>query len=286
MRRRLGAGLGLALGLVAACTTTIHPTSTAKPLAPDAPAFSHRTYDEVLRRYVDDQGLVDYLGLQQNHGDLDRYYARLAATSPDNQPERFPEYSDRLAYWLNAYDAGVLVAVLSQYPIDSVRDVLPPAPLFFLPRLSGFFVFTRIVLGERAISFRALENSVIRERFDDPRIHFALVCASMSCPKLRAHAYASAELEAQLDEDARRFMAEERGVQIDPVARKIRLSKIFEWYQSDFTGWLKRQGAEASLRAYVRRYLDDERRAALDACGDCAVEFMEYDWALNDQRPE
>jgi hypothetical protein len=285
MRRRLGAGLGLALGLAAACTT-IRPTHTAKPLGPDAPAFSHRTYDDVLRRYVDDRGLVDYLGLAQRRADLDRYYARLAATSPDNDPERFPEYSDRLAYWLNAYNAGVLVAVLSQYPIGSVDEVPPPAPLFFMPRLSGFFVFTRMVLGGDAISFYALENSVIRERFDDPRIHFALVCASMSCPRLRAHAYGAAELDAQLDEDVRRFMAEDRGVQIDPVARTVRLSKIFEWYESDFTGWMKRQGEEASLRAYVRRYLDDDRRAALDACADCTVEFLAYDWALNDQRHE
>lgn len=285
MRRRLGAGLALALGLLTACGTTIVPTHEAKPLGPDAPTFSHLTYDDLLRKNVDDDGLVDYLALSQEHAGLDRYYARLGATSPDNEPERFPEYSDRLAYWLNAYNAGVLEAVLSEYPIASVREVLPPGGLFFLPRLTGFFDFQKVVLGGQTFSFAALEDH-IRRGFDDPRIHFALVGAARGFPRLRDHAYAPAELEEQLDEDARLFVSEDRGVQIDVVKRTIRLSEIFQRYQTDFTGWLQRQGLEASLVAYVRRYLEGERRAALDACAGCTVTFLEFDWTLNDERLE
>jgi len=285
MRRRLGAGLGLALGLMAACATTIEPTIEAKPSAPNAPAFSHRAYDKLLRRYVDRRGLVDYAGLAQDHASLDRYYARLAVTSPDSEPARFPEYSDRLAYWLNAYNASVIQAVLNEYPIASVREILPPGGLFFLPRRSGFFAFQQVVIGGEDFSLEGLENH-IREQFDDPRIHFALVGAAKGYPRLRNHAYAAAELEDQLDEDARRFVAEKRGLRIDLVKRTIRLSEIFRDHEADFTGWMRRQGAEPSLVAYVRRDLDGKRRARLDACGGCTVGFLEFDWTLNDQRAD
>jgi len=285
MRARLGAGLGLALGLMAACGTTIQPAIEAKPSAPDAPAFSHRTYDALLRRHVDRHGLVDYAGLVQDRAELDRYYARLAVTSPDSEPARFPEYSDRLAYWLNAYNAAVIMAVLGEYPISSVREVLPPGGLFFMPRRTGFFAFQRVVVGGRDFSLEGLQDH-IREQFDDPRIHFALVGAAKGYPRLRNHAYAAAELEDQLDEDARRFVAEDRGVRIDRVKRTIGLSEIFERHQTDFTGWLQRQGAEPSLVAYVRRYQGGERLAALDACRGCPVAFFEFDWTLNDQRAD
>ncbi len=274
--------LALAVVLVTGCTAIQPMPPSDERILPTRADF-HADLHDVLQRFVDDRGLVDYPALAADRATLDRYYALLADVSPDSHSERFPTEHDRLAYWLNAYNAAVLVAVLRHYPITSVRDVRPPVALFFLPRLSGFFVFQRITLGGRTMSLLHLENDIVRARFDEPRIHFALNCASASCPRLPRTAFSAASLQAELDRETRAFMADERNVRVDLAARRIELSSIFEWYEKDYLAWLAIHAPDEppALSAYVARYLSPTRAAALRACTDCAVTFTPYDWSLN-----
>ncbi len=274
----------IAVPLLASCASigprVPLPRSTATP-----PLDFHRDLDSFLRRHVDADGRVDYRAASVDRADLDRYVAQLARISPDSHRDWFPTDADRLAYWINAYNAFVIHLVLHYYPITSVRDIRPPVPFFFLPRLAGFFVFQRVTLGGRETSLRALEDGVIRGRFSEPRVHFALNCASRSCPRLPNRGFTPAGLDTELEREAGRFVAEERNVRIDVAGGTLFLSSIFRWYEADFADCVKghRAGEEATLRRYLRPYLSETQAAQLHACARCRVEFVPYDWGLNDR---
>jgi len=265
-----------------ACTT-VGPRAPVSGELP-RPVDFHRDLDTFLARHVDGEGRVDYRAAQGDREDLDRYVALLARASPDNRADWFPTERDQLAYWINAYNASVLHLVLHHYPIASVRDVRSPAPLFFLPRVAGFFVFQRVALGGEPINLYDLENDVIRRRFREPRIHFALNCASLSCPRLPDRTFRAETLDAELEREARRFVADAQNVEVDSDRGRLRLSSIFDWYESDFTNWMEAMhpDEEPSLRGYVLLHAQPPRAEALRACTACRVEFIPYDWGLND----
>lgn len=284
MGRAAPALLGLCAALLAC--TTIRPPGPA-PEPPDAGGpFSHALFERVLARFVDERGRVDYAALSRDRGDFDRYYALVAEVGPDTHPARFPSAAHRLAYWINAYNAAVLGAVLAYYPLVRVTDVGPPRLLFFLPREAGFFVFQRVRISGDWMSLYHLENGIVRKRFADPRIHFALNCASASCPRLPRIPFLPERLEQQLDREARRFVAEERNVRVDLARRRVELSRIFEWYEGDFLRWQEARGASPSLLGYLEPLLPAAKRRALERCVDCRLEFLPYDWRLNDPAGE
>jgi hypothetical protein len=281
------AALGLALLAVCAvgCITTIEP----RPLLPPAGRpFPHAELDRVQQRFVDERGRVDYAGLTEDRGDLDTYYRRLAAVSPHSHPVRFPRPVDELAYWINAYNASVLVAVLEAWPIDSIGDVKPPLALrpvlWGKSAMAGFFVFQDVVLGDETINLLDLENKVIRP-YGDPRIHFAINCASIGCPRLPRRAFSAEGLDGELDREARRFFADPEKLRIDHEARVVHLSSILDWFEGDFSDWLKQHGpgGPPTLLAYIRRYVSAERQAEIDRALDYDIDFIEYDWGLNSQ---
>ncbi len=268
-------GILVALLLLAGCATI--PPGPA-PIPPPA-VFSHADFDRVLQRFVDDQGRVDYAGLQADPGDLDRYYAQVAAWSPDNAPALFPSRDDRLAYWLNAYNAAVLRTLLAYYPVASV-DAIPP----WLPSKFGFFILQRFTVGGETTNLYTLENALVRERYKDPRIHFALNCASAGCPRLPRRAFTGAALPQQLEAETRHFVAAPRNVRVDDAARTVWLSSIFNWYVSDFLDWPPLGGrAGATLLDYVALYAEPAQADALRRAAVYEVRFTPYDWRLNDQ---
>ena len=245
----------------------------------------HADLDRFLQRSVDVNGTIDYASAQRSTADLDRYIRWLMETSPDSHPRLFPSSSDQLAYWINAYNAWVIRKVLDHYPIASVKDV-HPSWLFFVPKVAGFFVFETITLGGKETNLRALENEIIRERFADPRVHFALNCASRGCPKLPNRAFTAAGLDAELARETKRFLTDPARVRIDTHARRLFVSSIFKWYRSDFEDWMKREqpGKPASIQGYLATQLPGLAADGADSCMDCAVEFVEYDWGLNDRK--
>ena len=267
--------------LVAACTPLPPIQIPDLVIGP----FPHDALDRVQRRFVDLHGRVDYLALQRDPIDLETYYGLVAAHSPDSHPQLFPDLQSQLAYWINAYNAATLKAVLLHYPISSVAEVDAPTLLFFMPEKSGFFYFLRPVFGGKEWSLYHLEHDLIRPRFKDPRIHFALNCASRGCPRLPRRAFSAHNLDAELDRETRTFLSEARNFRVDFAARAIYLSSLFDWYQEDYIKWLLAQGIEKpTLLDYVYRYLSPAKRNRLDHCTECEVRFVTYDWNLNDQR--
>jgi len=269
--------------------TAIQPARVALPSAETREEITHADLDAVLRRFVNAHGRVDYHGLQRDPGQLERYYLWVTEESPDNAPSRFPTRADELAYWINAYNAAVLTTVLRYYPISSVTDVSAPFPLHLVNDKIGFFFLQQVQLGGESMNLYDLENSVVRPRYGDPRVHFGLNCASKGCPRLPDEAFTGARLDEQLERETRLFFSEPRNLRFDHDEETVYVSSILDWYESDFTRWLEKNHPDqpATLLTYISLYAPQEHEAALLRARDegYAVDFIEYDWGLNDQNP-
>lgn len=240
---------------------------------PSAAAFSHADLDSLLRRVVDADGGVDYARLASSPDSLQQYVQRLAQCSPSSCPEsdvgaRFPTRSDSLAYWINAYNALVLHAVVVHWPLASVGDVEGG--------LDGFFRHQRFVVGGDSLSLDDIENGIIRPQFRDPRIHFAVNCGARSCPALDDEAFHAATLSTHLDRQTRRFASDPEHVRW--ADGQLHLSRILEWYGSDFVEWT----TSTTVSDYVRSVAPAALATKLPASA-VPVRFMEYDWSLNTQ---
>ncbi len=231
--------------------------------------FSHDAWGEVLRTYVDDQGYVDYHGLAANRTGLDQYLQKLRADGPRTSPDRFPTSDDRLAYYINAYNALVFEGVLDWGPdIDSVWRGL----------ISGwkFFSLRDVFVDGAKTSLKSLEDDIIRARFRDPRIHAAINCASISCPRLRREPYHRDRLQAQLDAAMAEFVNSPTHVQV--AGNRLLVSKIFDWFESDFAEFSGGYGPGGKLVDYINRY----RHEALSS--DLKLEYLDYDKRINRQK--
>jgi hypothetical protein len=272
------------LFLANGCTSIRQQNPALNPSPPET--FNYQSYTDVLSGYVDQKGLVNYRQLVANPTGLEEFYSQIATYSPDSHPQLFPTGNDRLAYWINGYNATVLKGVVHSYPIDSVEMVKPPALLFFLPDTSGFFLFQRFTYGGRETNLYNLENAVIRERFQDPRIHFALNCASRSCPELPRLPFYPETLDQQLEAETIKFINDRRNVRYDEEQHTLYLSSIFAWYREDFTSWLNKHhpGKKPTLPGYVQLYLTPRMSSAIENRQETmTIEFLPYDWGLNDQ---
>jgi hypothetical protein len=224
-----------------------------------AAAFDHAAWDALLGRYVDEQGRVAYRDLAANDRPaFTAYLAALAAAQPNGWSR-----DEQLAFWLNAYNAAIVNAVLAGRTAESLWSRY------------GLFYRYELELAGKARTPDAIENAIIRPA-GEPRIHFALVCASTSCPKLRRQAWTAATLDPDLDAAARAFLRDPARNQISPGRAPIRLSSIFKWFREDFGG------SDDSVRAFVARYLDEPDRAWLLEQKP-EIEYLDYDWTLNAQ---
>ncbi len=239
----------------------------------------------MLRRYVNPQGRVNYRSWQtEARTDLQSWLAQLS-------PIGLGGYSDteQLAYWLNLYNAYVIEQVLAVYPISSIRPTMLGIPNW----LAFLRFFQRAVHphGEPAAqsspysnvslpySLNDIEHRIVRPHYREPRIHFALVCAAVGCPLLRAEAYWPERLSQQLDEDARRFITNPAKVRYEAETRTLHCSKIFRWYQQDFLTVASASGSAGSEG--IAHYIQSYRPEPLQP--DVQIRYLAYDWALNDE---
>jgi hypothetical protein len=239
---------------------------------------SHGQWHQLLQDHVQmapngQHSQVDYAAIQRNEVILDGYLARLAKV----EKRVFDSWSDdsQLAFLINAYNAWTVKLILSRYPkLDSIKDI---GFLWSSPWQKNFIP----LLGETR-SLDDIEHKLIRGtgRYGEPRIHFAVNCASIGCPALLNRAYKAETLDAQLDAVTRNFLSDR---QRNGVRKGVlRVSPIFKWYVQDFSkGW---QGAN-SLREYLAMYakalgLSDAEKAQLIS-GKLAIEYSDYNWALN-----
>ena len=252
--------------------------SPSMSVASNSVSFDYSLYAEALKTYVDPSGLVNYKKLKSNGAELRAFVQQLARTSPENHPEIFPTRETQLAYWINAYNAFALKGVVDNYPTKSVRSI---------KYVYGFFWRIKFESGRQKYTLRHIENEIIRKRYQDPRIHFTLVYASMGCPRLRREPFLPNHLNEQLDEVARSFIGEARNVRIEGEEGRLQLSKIFapSWYEGDFLYWysLKFPGSRPAIRNYLALYLSADRKQWLEAHPYLKTEYIDFDWSLNDQ---
>lgn len=232
----------------------------------DREHFDHGLWERVLARCGRDGG-VDYAALRRDRRDLDEYLYRLAHTDPG----RFAGDVERLLFWVNAYNACTLGAILDTLPADPARwsD-------YRAKDVPGFFARRTQVVAGRARTLDQIEGEELRGRFGDPRIHLVLVCGAKGCPALRPPPGGdAAAMEAFLDESARQFLRRPANFHIDRERKVVHLSRIFDWYRKDF------EARYGSVVAFLHAYAPgDEARAFLAGAG-VALEYVEYDWGLN-----
>jgi len=224
-------------------------------------SFDHTKLDAVLKKHVDEAGLINYGGVRKDIEQLDGYIATLADAPLDEMGR-----DEKVALLINAYNAFTLKLIAEHYPsIDSIRDI-PEAQRWKSVRWN---------VGGNTWSLDQIEHEQIRPNFKEPRIHFALVCAAIGCPPLRAEAYTAAKLEAQLADQTRYVHERDRWVRYDPAnPGKIGLTKLYSWFAGDF------EQAEGTVLDYVAQHVPtlDESKAAGNTP---AITWLDYDWSLN-----
>ena len=244
----------------------------------NAKGFDHQVWDALLKQHVVElkggqASQVDYQGFADDKAELDRYLADLSKVK-SGEFDAWPK-DEQLAFLINAYNAWTVDLILTKWPdLDSIKDL----GSFFRSPWSQSFI---PLLGETR-SLDDIEHNLIRgsDRYQDPRIHFAVNCASVGCPALRNEAYTGKHLEAQLDEQTRLFLQDRSRNRAE--ADKLLLSSIFKWYREDFEkGWkgytsleqfLLDHAADLSLTPAEVQKLKDK---------DMSIRFLDYDWALN-----
>ncbi|SHM02963.1 DUF547 domain-containing protein [Hymenobacter psychrotolerans] len=229
---------------------------------PVGTAPDHRIFDALLKKHVDRRGRVSYKGFLADQRELNRYLELLSQHPPTAEWSR----KDQMAFWINAYNAYTIRLILDHYPVQSIKDIGSKIqiPLVTTPWAARFFR-----IGGEKMSLDDIEHGTLRKHYNDPRVHFALVCASVSCPPLRNEAYTAARLEQQLEQQGRLFLN-------DPTKNRIaragaQLSRYFDWYKGDWN-----QNGQSVVK-WVNRY------SATRLEPGATITFLDYDWRLNEQ---
>lgn len=229
----------------------------------------YSTWNRILTSYYSPAKGMDYAGLKAHDmaaiQKLRQDLGKVNAASLNRK--------EQLAYWINVYNVNTTVTVLEGYPVKSIRD-LSTDPVIRL----NVFKKQRVPTAGGMLSLNDVENGKIREGFKDPRIHFAINCAARSCPPVRTEAYTGDKLDAQLDDQARKFLSGPLGarVQKDGSTLRIHVTKIMDWFGEDFTKW---GGGKLS---FLRRFVSADKQAMIDAAGGkAALAYDDYDWSLN-----
>lgn len=246
----------LAFSLTFISCGSLHPQEKGtKPV-------DHSIFDSLLKQYVDTNGNVDYTSLLKESDQLDKYLALLSSNAPND--EHWSK-EDQLAYWINAYNAYTIKLILNNYPLESIKDI---GSNIQVPFVNTPWDIKFIEIAGKTYDLNNIEHNIIRKNFDEPRIHFALVCASFSCPRLRGEAYIGSKIDEQLTDQTKNFLEDSNKNIISED--EIRVSKLFNWYKGDFTKGQK-------LIEFLNKY------APVTINSNATVKHMNYDWSLNEQ---
>ena len=255
------------LMLISFCVFLVTAQSFAQPGGSkmESIGIDHNDFDALLKGYVDEDGFVDYPALKAHDAlALDEYLEKLGSVDPSLYGR-----SERLAFWINAYNALTIKGILHFYPTKSIRDHVS---------VFGYSIWKdyKTNVNGAEDSLDDMEHKILR-KMDEPRIHFAIVCASVGCPKLLNEAYTAANLDEQLTRSTRDFFSDRGKFMLDAEKGVVYQSPIMDWYKDDF-------GSNQETRlAFIRPFLESsEDRAILDR-DRLKVKNLDYDWNLNDQ---
>ena len=229
--------------------------------------FDHSLFDQVLKAYVNDQGRVDYNGIAE-YQPFKAYMDSLKEAQTDSMSR-----DEQLAFWINAYNAVTIDKVIKWKPKKSVRETFVPG----VWTGTKFFTTREHTVAGRQLSPDDIEHEILRKQLKEPRIHFAIICASSGCPPLPRFAYTGANVQAKLEEETRKYINSERGTRIDKAKNQLYLSKLFDWFAGDF------EYASGTVLDFIKKYIDESKLAFLEQSPK--IKWLEYDWALNAQDP-
>ncbi|MBI4963612.1 MAG: DUF547 domain-containing protein [Desulfomonile tiedjei] len=268
-------GIAVAFLLVAA------PGATAaeKP-------FSYEDYAEILAAYVDDRGMVNYAALKEHRGRLDAFVQRIA----DLTPSTYDKWNDseKIAFWINAYNALTLRAIVDHYPIKPGLLSSFRFPKNSIRQIPGVWDKLQFKVMGRQMTLDGIEHDTLRSKFDEPRIHLALVCAAMGCPPLRNEPFTGAKLELQLSDQTMRFLKDPDKFRIDGTGGYVYLSSIFKWFGEDFIKnygtdkFTDRGPSERAVLKFLGSSLKGRDKEFLEA-GKYEIIYLAYDWVLNEK---
>ncbi|MEO9892087.1 DUF547 domain-containing protein [Aurantibacter sp.] len=218
----------------------------------DYKVANHTLWNTLLAKHVDSEGNVDYASFVADKADLEIYLELLNKNTPDDNWSK----NEKLAYYINLYNAATVKLILDNYPLKSIKDINSPWDKKW------------VLIGGKKFSLGSIEHKILR-KMDEPRIHFAINCASYSCPKLINTAFLPSTMEEQLEAATVDFINDTTRNKI--TEDKVQLSNIFKWYKSDFTD-------NGSLIDYLNKY------ATSRASNDSKISYLKYDWGLNQAR--
>ena len=232
-----------------------------------ADTFDHSKFDQILKQYVDHKGLVDYNRISKDSR-FKEYMESLKSVKVEELSR-----NGQLAFWLNAYNAVTIDKVIKWKPKKSVRETLVPK----VWTSTKFFTTRDHIVAGRRLSQDDIEHEILRKALNESRIHFAIVCASSSCPPLARFAFTDENVQAKLEEETRKYINSSRGTRIDYAENTFYLSKIFDWFSSDF------KSKSGSVLGFINPYLSKEAMSFLER--DPKISYIHYDWALNAKEP-
>lgn len=249
--------------------------SVCNPLQADSNGgfvFDHSLYAKVLETYLED-GVVDYQKLKKERSDLDHYVQSLASLSVEdyNRMSR----NEKTAFWINAYNAITLKVIIDHYPLKRRGLTGLAFPSNSIRQIPGVWDKISHRVLEKETTLNEIEHQILRKEFEEPRIHFALVCASIGCPKLREEPYVADHLEIQLDDQVRSFMADEEKIRYEAEGDLLHLSPILKWFGDDFD-------VAGGRLAFVKKYISKEKAAAISR--ETKIKWLDYDWSLNERK--
>lgn len=258
LRVCLASGL-ISVLMLAGCSTLPSDYHPSNPINPGK--FSHQPFDELMHTYVED-GFVNYPGVQSDSR-FEAYIQDIDRLDPTTLPNK----KHRLAFWINTYNAFALKGIIDGYSPRTLAGQY------------AYFISRDYMVGGEDVNLWSIERDILIPRFREPRIHFAIVCASRSCPKLRSFAFVPEQLEQQLDDSARGFINDPTRNRFDRSKKIAYLSMIFKWFEEDFVTH------SGSLIRYVKRYVTEPELARDLETTPYSVQFEEYDWRLNGLPP-
>jgi len=223
----------------------------------NTPIINHDVWDQLLQKYVSEEGKVNYKGFVQDSVLLKKYLNDLSTHAPGNNWTE----NEKLAYWINAYNAFTVELIINHYPIKSIKDISNGIAFVNSPWDIKFFK-----IGGIDFDLTTIEHEILRKEFNEPRIHFAINCASISCPRLKNKAFVAENINEQLEEVTTSFINNPSKNNI--TEQRTQLSKIFDWFQSDFN-------KEGSLIDYIKKY-----NPLITESND--IEYLDYNWGLNE----
>ncbi len=215
--------------------------------------LDHKLWNQLLQKHVDNKGNVDYKGFLKDRKQLKKYLDHLS----QNPPKKSWSKNEKLSYYINAYNAFTVELILENYPVKSIKDIRRPWKIKF------------IQIGDQTLSLDDIEHNILRD-MNEPRIHFAINCASVSCPILHNEAFIPSKLEQQLELVTKNFINSSENIITE---NELQLSKIFQWYEKDYL-----VDGISSLAHYVSQYSDVKINP------NARVRFLDYNWDLNEKK--